>query len=41
MYHFILMLIYVLVGYKAKKGIMIMEEKILGKLGNRVMEYIQ
>lgn len=39
MYHFTFMLIYELVGYKAKKGIMMREEKILGKSGiERVME---
>lgn len=35
MYHFIFMLIYVLVGYKAKRGIVMREDKILRKLGNR------
>lgn len=35
MYHFIFMLICVLVGYKAKTGITAMEDTILRKLGNR------
>lgn len=39
MYHFAFMLIYVLVGYKAKKGIMMREEKTLRTSGiERVME---
>ena len=35
MYHFIFMLIYVLIGYKAKRGIVMREDKMIRKLWDR------